>query len=83
MKSSQDSTKSELYEQLLNSIDEEYGNITLPENVRRFIVWNEHDGKAETEVKIREQELMKKYATLEGFEPMIIGWEKPSEKELS
>ena len=82
MKSSQDSTKSELYEQLLNLIDEEYGNITLPEHARRFIVWDEHDGKAEAEVEAREQELMKKYATLQGFEPIILGWGKPSEKEI-
>ena len=83
MKSSQDSAKSELYAHLLNSIDEEYGNITLPEHERRFVTWDEGDGKAEAEVKAREQELMKKYATLQGFEPIIIGWGKPSEKELS
>ena len=75
MKSSPDSAKSELYAHLLNSIDEKYGNITLPEHERQFVTWTQYDGQAESLVAAREQELMKKYATTEGFEPVVIGWE--------
>ena len=75
MKSLQDSTKSALYGQLLNSIDQEFGGVTLPPEERHFNVWDEGDGVAQQKVKKREAELMKKYGTLEGFEPLIIIWD--------
>jgi len=73
MKSLHNSTKSELLEQLLNSVDEEFGGVKLPPEERTFIVWD-NDGLEEQKVKEREEMLMKKYGTLEGFDPMIIRW---------
>ena len=78
MKSFGNSTKNELLEQLLNSVDEEFGGVKLPPEERNFIVWDE-DGHGAEKVKEREKMLLKKYGTLDGFEPMIIRWGQPEE----
>ena len=65
MKSSVNSTKSELLEQLLNSVDEEFGGVKLPPEKRNFILWNEDDEVAQEKVEKREAELMEKFGTLE------------------
>ena len=78
MKSLNNLTKSELFEQLLNSVDDEFGGVKLPPEERNFIVWDE-DGHGAKKVKEREKMLLKKYGTLDGFEPMIIRWGKSDE----
>ncbi len=78
MKSLGNSTKSELFEQLLNSVDKEFGGVMLPPEVRNFIVWDE-DGLAQEKVEKRKAELLEEFGTTEGFSPMIIGWGKPDE----
>ena len=47
----------------------------VPVHERRFIVWDEHDGKAEGAVAAREQELVREYGTTEGFSPIVLGWQ--------
>lgn len=78
MRSLGNSTKGELYEQLFDSISEEFGGVMLPLEERNFIVWD-NDGLAHEKVEKRKAELLEEFGTLEGFSPMIIHWGKPED----
>ena len=73
MRSSGNSTKGELYEQLFDSISEKFGGVMLPPEVRNFIVWD-NDGLAQEQVEKRKAELLEEFGTTEGFKPLIIQW---------
>ena len=79
MRSLGNSTKKELFEQLFDSISEEFAGVLLPPEERNFILWDNGDGLAEERIKKRKAELLEKFGTTEGFDPMIIGWGKPDE----
>lgn len=77
MRSLGNSTKSELYGQLYDSISEKFGGVKLPPEERSLSVWDD-DGLAEEKVKKRKAELLEEYGTTEGFEAMIISWGDPN-----
>ena len=80
MKSSVNSTKSELLEQLLNSVDEEFGGVMLPPEKQTFILFNEDREVAKKLIEKRKAELLEEFGTLGGFEAMTISWGKPDER---
>ena len=76
MRSSGNSTKSELYEQLFDSISQKFEGVMLPREKRNFIVWD-NDGLAQEKVEKRKAELLEEFGTTEGFKPITVSWGKP------
>ena len=75
MKSLQDSTKNELYDQLFGSIENEFGiemSSKIPHDERSYIIWSTDKAVIEREKKKKMAYLMKKYPHDDGANGPVI-----------